>query len=225
MAGQDIISVPRACRKRIESFFHDIDSKNLFRYLVDWQTIMPNNEQEELNRYRFAYCTVHTPWLRSCEQYDTIKRINPDTTYNTLMRMLKNTGGGMFSIKAEGITNLHQQWINNQSLFTPETEDWQSWRDNLANKLKKLGLAKTSFAIEMVRPLDAQCICIDRHMFKAFGWENVDLSCSLAQYRYYEDYWLELSNNANIPPVISRNLFWDQIQQQDSSMYWANYII
>ena len=141
------------------------------------------------------------------------------------MRMLKNTGGGMFTIKAEGITNLHQQWTYNKALFKPDENDWQSWRDTIANRLTRLGLAKTSFAIEMIRPLDAQCICIDRHMFKAFGWENVDLSCSAAQYRYYEKYWLDLSNQHNIPPVISRNMFWDKIQNQQSSMYWANYII
>jgi len=85
-------------------------------------------------------------------------------------------------------------------------------------------LAKTSFAIEMIRPLDAQIICIDRHMFKAFGWEDVDRGASPAQYTYYEDYWNELSNSYGIPPVISRNLFWDKVQKQDSSMYWAKYL-
>lgn len=139
--------------------------------------------------------------------------------------MFKQTGGGMFNHKAEGVHNLHTHWTTNKQLFEPDTDNWQSWRDNIANSLKRLGLAKTSFAIEMVRPMDAQIICIDRHMFKAFGWENVDKACSSNQYRYYEDYWLELSSNANVAPVVSRNLFWDQIQQQSSSMYWANYLL
>ena len=73
-------------------------------------------------------------------------------------------------------------------------------------------MAKTSFAIEMISPLDAQIICIDRHMFKAFGWENVDDACSYEQYKYYEDYWIELSQSIDAPPAISRNLFWDKIQ-------------
>ena len=224
MDGQDIISVPRACRKRIESFFATIDNDTVDRYKTDWQTIMPKSDREHINRYRFAYCTVHTSWANSCDQYNAIKRTNADTTYNSLHRMLKNSQGGMYQIKATGIDNLQYLWRRHRNLFTPQPDNWQSWRNKLAKMLKKLGLAKTSFAIEMIRPLDAQIICIDRHMFKAFGWEDVDRGASPAQYKYYEDYWNELSNSYGIPPVISRNLFWDKIQKQDSSMYWAKYL-
>lgn len=223
--GQDIIPIPRACQKRIETWFDAIDYNDINRYNQDWQTIMPKTDHNALNRWQFAYCTVHTPWLRSCEQYDKIKHTTPATPYNKLLHMFKQTGGGMFNHKAEGVHNLHTHWTTNKKLFEPDTNNWQDWRDNLANSLKRLGLAKTSFAIEMVRPMDAQIICIDRHMFKAFGWENVDESCNPNQYRYYEDYWLELSKSAGVAPVISRNLFWDQIQQQNSSMYWANYLL
>jgi len=185
---------------------------------------MPKSDREHINRYRFAYCTVHTSWANSCDQYNAIKRTNADTTYNSLHRMLKNSQGGMYQIKATGIDNLQYLWRRHRNLFTPKPDNWQSWRNKLAKMLKKLGLAKTSFAIEMIRPLDAQIICIDRHMFKAFGWEDVDRGASPAQYTYYEDYWNELSNSYGIPPVISRNLFWDKIQKQDSSMYWAKYL-
>lgn len=224
MDGQDIISVPRACRKRIESFFASVDKNDTDRYIQDWQTITPRNDREHINRYRFAYCTVHTSWANSVDQYNAIKRTNADTTYNSLLRMLKNSQGGMYQIKATGIDHLQSLWTNNRQLFNPQPDNWQTWRTKLSNNLKKLGLAKTSFAIEMIRPLDAQIICIDRHMFKAFGWENVDQACSYDQYKYYEDYWNELSNHYDIPPVISRNMFWDQIQQQPDSMYWAKYL-
>lgn len=224
MAGQDITKIPRQCRKRIETFFDTIDYDTVDRYKQDWQTIMPKNEQEHINRYRFAYCTVHTSWANSCDQYNAIKRTNADTTYGSLHRMLKNSAGGMYQIKAFGINNLQSMWTNNRKLFVPNTNNWQTWRTKLSNNLKKLGLAKTSFAIEMIRPLDAQIICIDRHMFKAFGWDNVDKPCTYNQYKYYEDYWCELSNSVGVAPVISRNMFWDKIQNQPDSMYWAKYL-
>lgn len=187
---------------------------------------MPTNDTTELNRWQFAYCTIHTPWLRSCLQYDAIKHLTINSTYYKLLHLFKQTGGGMFYHKAEGVHSLHTHWSTSRNMFNPNNiTNWQSWRDKLVNKLRRIGHAKTSFAIEMIKPLDAQIICIDRHMFKAFGWQDPNTTASPKQYRYYEDYWLELSNSYDIPPVISRNLFWDQIQQQSSSMYWANYLL
>ena len=139
---------------------------------------MPRSNQQHINRYRFAYCTVHTSWANSVDQYNAIKRTNADTTYKSLLRMLKNSQGGMYQIKATGINHLQSLWTTTEDVQPRHQDNWQSWRTKLSNNLKKLGLAKTSFAIEMIRPLDAQIICIDRHMFKAFGWENVDYACS-----------------------------------------------
>jgi len=62
-------------------------------------------------------------------------------------------------------------------------------------------------------------------MFKAFGWENVDLACTPEQYHFYENWWIDLSNSFGIAPAISRNMFWDkQIQKQPSSTYWTKYL-
>ena len=85
----DIIPVPRACRKRIETFFEGINPIDVERYKSDWQTIMPNSDREQLNRYRFAYCTVHTSWANSCDQYNAVKKYDASITYDTLLRMLK----------------------------------------------------------------------------------------------------------------------------------------
>jgi thermostable 8-oxoguanine DNA glycosylase len=134
----------------------------------------------------------------------------------------------MFNIKAEGIDNLHDLWRNRSELFDIDElssrSEWRQHRNKLVNKLNKLGMAKTSFALEMLHPLTAKTICIDRHMFKAFGWENVDVSSTKKQYEYFEDYWLDLSEEYKISPAISRNLFWDIIQQEPSSMYWGEYL-
>lgn len=216
--------VPRLCRQRITKFFASITQRKRDQYTYDWSQLVPKSQHASLNRWRFAYCTVHTPWLRSCEQYDLIKNTNTKYSESNLVAKLKQSSGGMWSIKAAGISNLHSHWQTNPSMFTPNTDDWQSWRDHLVTKLNKLGMAKTSFAIEMLYPTTAQLICIDRHMFKAFGWHRVDDSASVRQYRYYEDYWLDMSNQHNIAPVIARNIYWDKIQQQPSSHYWANYL-
>ena len=229
--GQAIIKIPRACKKNIEKFFYGLrdNPEKLERYLVDWGLdIKPRSEHGELNRWRFAFCTVHTPWLRSCEQYQDIQHSFGNINKDTLEKKLSLSAGGMFKIKAQGIDNLHNLWSSTRELFDSDglssRAEWRSWRNKLTRKLDKLGMAKTSFAIEMLQPLKAKVICIDRHMFKAFGWENVDISSTNKQYEYYEDYWLDLSAEYGVPPVISRNIFWDNIQNEPTSMYWGNYL-
>ena len=129
----------------------------------------------------------------------------------------------MYNIKAVGIDKLHELWDSN--IFVKQNNvQWQRFRNVIADNLPKLGLAKTSFALEMIYPLTAQVICIDRHMWKAFGWLDPDKSGSPAQYHYYENYWLMLSKAYNVRPVIARNIFWDQIQNQPNSLYWAKYL-
>lgn len=152
MAASDIKQVPRLCKQRITKFFASITPRKIKQYTDDWSRLTPRSTHEKLNRWRFAYCTVHTPWLRSCEQYDLIKNNNKHTTYDALVQALKKTSGGMWSIKATGINHLQSLWSQNPSLFKPNS-DWQSWRDDLASKLKKLGMAKTSFAIEMLHQI------------------------------------------------------------------------
>ena len=229
--GQAITKIPRACKKRIETFFHKLrdNPEKLERYLVDWGLdIKPRSEHGILNRWRFAFCTVHTPWLRSCEQYQDIQHAYENIDIDSLERKLSLSAGGMYAIKAEGIDNLHNLWRSTRELFDLDElssrTEWRAQRNKLTQKLDKLGMAKTSFALEMLEPLKAKVICIARPMFNAFGWENVDISSTNKQYEYYEDYWLDLSAEYGVPPVITRNLFWDVIQQKQSSMYWGEYL-
>ena len=228
--GPVITTVPRRCRKNIELFFHSLKNKQdkLEQYRKDWgDKIKPKSDLGKLNRWRFAFCTVHTPWLYSCLQYLDVRNLY-ESTLEGFIEKLSYSSGGMYKIKGEGIYNLQNLWQNSPELFSlselSSREEWQTARNRLARKLNKLGLAKTSFAIEMLQPLKAKVICIDRHMFKTFGWENVDKSASHKQYEYFENYWLDLCEEHNVEPAISRNYYWDIIQQQPSSMYWGEYL-
>lgn len=114
-------------------------------------------------------------------------------------------------------------WNVEPDLFHP-TNDWQAYRNKLVKQLPGIGYAKTSFAIEMLYPTEAQCLCLDRHMLKSFGFLDVDETVTENQYMKYESYWLETSNSFGVPPAISRNIWWDQIQKQPNSLYWAKHL-
>ena len=228
--GRATTPIPRQCKKQIEKFFYSLREKEnqLTQYRNEWgKEIKPQSDQGKLNRWKFAFCTVHTPWLRSCEQFTDISTHHTNVDQARLEDLLAKSKGGMYIIKAEGIHNLHKLW-DTSAIFDLDglssRSEWRKARNKLTKKLDKLGLAKTSFALEMLEPLKAKVICIDRHMFKSFGWANVDRSASTNQYEYYEDYWLDLCEEYKVEPAISRNLYWDIIQKQNSSMYWGEYL-
>ena len=223
-AGRVTRKIPRHAQKKITTFFSQLKNREVQKYKHDWERIRPKTNQEAINRWRFAYCTIHTPWERSCEQYNRIKNIYGTPERSTLQRLLSHSAGGMFKLKANGIHHFQLEWATNKQLFQP-TNDWQAWRNKLIEALPGIGQAKVSFAIEMTHPTEAQCICLDRHMLKAFGWTQLDDQPDLKQYMLYENYWLNKSAERNVPPVISRNIFWDRIQKQNSSLYWAKSII
>ena len=230
-ATQAITPIPRQCRKEIETFFYTLSTLNqkLEQYRKEWEKeIKPQSDLGRLNRWRFAFCTVHTPWLPSCEQYLDIKDNFDDIQLESLLEKLAFGSGGMHNSKAEGILNLQHLWNATPELFElsdlSSRDQWRKARNRLTKKLNYLGLAKTSFALEMLEPLKCQVICIDRHMFRAFGWTDPDKAASQKQYEYYEDYWLDLCNYYKVEPAIARNLYWDIIQQQPSSMYWGEYL-
>jgi len=164
---------------------------------------------------------VHTSWLNSCEQFEDIRNIYDNISLQKLTEILSLGPGGMYEIKAIGIDKLHELWETDM-FVKQDNQQWQKFRNTLVANLPKLGLAKTSFALEMIYPLKAKVICLDRHMWKAFGWDDPDRSGSPAQYHYFENYWLDLSEQYEIQPVIARNIFWDKIQNQPNSLYWAN---
>jgi thermostable 8-oxoguanine DNA glycosylase len=220
-AGQGIRKIPRACQKRITQFYHHLTAKDVKRYVEDWKSLTPTTDPQRANRWKFAYCTIHTPWERSCEQFEKIKGHYGHTELTTLRRALSSTSGGMYDLKSKAIHHFQLAWKNDTPLFEP-TNNWQDFRDKLVTELPGIGYAKTSFALEMIYPNEAKCLCLDRHMLKACGWTDVNSTVSKDQYRYYEDYWLDISREYKVPPVISRNIYWDQIQQQPNSFYWAN---
>ena len=220
-AGQAIRSIPRGAKKEITNFFSTLTPKLINSYISDWSSLIPTTKQNQINRWRFAYCTVHTPWERSCDQFNQIKNIYGYIPIDRLRHLLSQSTGGMHTVKATGLCHFQLLWDMEPTLFKP-TNDWQQWRNNLIPRLPNIGQAKISFAIEMIHPLKAQCLCLDRHMLKAFGWTHMDINPSLRQYTHYENYWLHISNQYNVPPVISRNIFWDKIQNQSDSTYWTH---
>jgi hypothetical protein len=92
----------------------------------------------------------------------------------------------------------------------------------MRNRLKKetlgLGPAKTSFALEMCYPTKAKVVCMDTHMFQAYGLDQVKDN---KKYESIETHWVDMCSMWNIPPYIARCMYWDTKQNKQDSSYWS----
>lgn len=93
------------------------------------------------------------------------------------------------------------------------------YRDRLERGIKGLGLAKTSYALEMAFPLECEVVCFDVHMLRLYG--DVKAGSNPTKYETFEDDWVERSKKANTPPYIARNVYWDELQGKKDSRYWS----
>ena len=103
----------------------------------------------------------------------------------------------------------------------PPNNDWAHWRDYHREQLWGIGNAKISFAAELINPIQCNIVCIDRHILDAFG-QDKEKAPKLDDYLEMEDIWIYLSNEAHIPPALTRFIYWDNyIQKQPNSKYWS----
>ena len=110
-------------------------------------------------------------------------------------------------------------WGNPSDYLTRNTgEGWTEWRDRLAKSILGLGKAKTSFAIEMMFPLEAQVVCMDTHLFQVFGLNQTK---DAKKYNDIEEHWLKRSAEVGIAPYMARCISWDRNQNRKNSRYWS----
>ena len=123
--------------------------------------------------------------------------------------------------------SVHTTWENNCKAYNilkdfnkwkEDDESWTEWRDRLTKSILGLGKAKTSFALEMMYPVDAQVACMDTHLFKAYG---LDQTKDSKHYHQIEADWVERSNKRGLAPYMARCLYWDKNQNRKNSRYWS----
>jgi len=198
------------CTTKVESFFDSIRDKDIESYNDYWGELKPQSSNAAFRRYLFAFMSVHTSWKNNCKGYNAIKQFGKWTLEKTNQLELWNYNADTLFTAIES-TRVGMQ--NNRTNYIG-TE----WRDRLAKKILGLGKAKTSFAIEMLFPLEAQVVCMDTHLFQVYGLNQTKHS---KLYNEIEADWLERSEQRGIAPYMARCLYWDKNQKRKNSRYWS----
>jgi hypothetical protein len=205
----------------VESFFDSIRPEEInFQYKY-WNHLKPINDSERFQRYLFAFMSVHTSWQRNVLGYNLIKDwwiwMN---RWEILEDKLIESRVGMQNNRLRFIKDFTIKFWSNPSWYEKgENETWNMFRNRIVKSIKGLGMAKSSFAIEMIYPVEAEVVCLDTHLFQAYGLHQTKHA---RQYNTIENHWVNNSNRINLPPYIARCIYWDRKQEKQDSRYWSH---
>lgn len=208
--------------EKIKEFFNSLQDKEIKSYTKYWTTIAPKSYQEYMQRWLFAYTSIHTTWRSNVRGYNAIKEIKKwEDDKALLTEKLKKSGVGLHNGRSKGIWEFKKLFITNASSMQRKPwESWVTWRNRLVESLYGIGFAKVSFALEMSYPTEANITCLDVHMLKLYGLAQTK-SQDPALYTEVEHDWVTRSRKRNVAPYIARCLYWDKKQKQKDSRYWS----
>ena len=205
--------------QQINSLFNSFDLEEVERYKDYWGGVAPKNDTEIFQRWLFAFMSVHTTWERNVIGYEAIKDwtvwFNDDAK---LMEIIKGAGVGLHNNRVRFISQFARKFWDDPEWYKYQDGSWQMFRDRLVKNILGLGIAKVSFALEMIYPNRAKVTCMDTHLFQAYG---LDQSKDATRYVEIENYWLDMCSMWNIPSYIARCILWDRKQGQTDSRYWS----
>jgi thermostable 8-oxoguanine DNA glycosylase len=216
------IQIPRKPRYvELEEFFSNLDYTRVAAYKAYWKSITPVNDSEVFQRWLFAFMSVHTSWKANIIGYEAIKDwwvwLN---RWDYLKEAIDRSRVGMQNNRTKYIEEFAYKFWENPSVYRKDAkESWIDFRNRLKDTTLGLGLAKTSFALEMCYPTSAKLTCLDTHMFQAYSLNQVkDIKC----YEKLEQHWVDMCTMWNISPYIARCLYWDTKQGFPNSRYWSH---
>jgi thermostable 8-oxoguanine DNA glycosylase len=204
---------------KVDLLFNSFDSKEVQTYKDYWQGVAPKNDTEMFQRWLFAFMSVHTTWEANVKGYEALK----DWTVwfkdeLQLRKLIVDARVGLHNNRTRFISVFARKFWENPELFKCQNDNWQTFRNGLVKDILGLGIAKVSFALEMIYPNEAQVTCMDTHLFQAYG---LDQSKDATRYKEIETYWLDMCRMWNIPSYIARCILWDRKQDKTDSRYWS----
>lgn len=153
--------------------------------------------------------------------FNAVRALPLRFTRRQLSRMLTRERSGLFHMRMEGLTRFQRDfWRDPESWYVQSGESFPEARDRLCDRTYGLGLAKTSFVLEMAYPETCQVVCCDTHIKQLYGLGPED-SIPDRLYRRMEKHWVTTCNERGLPSPQVRNFYWDTLRGESTSRYWS----
>lgn len=213
-------------KTKADIFFETFPKDRVVAYKEYWESVRPQNVDDIFRRYLFAYCSVHTTWKGNCAGYGAIKNFAEWIDDENLLReKLHKSGVGLHNNRTKYIWDFNQKfWANPKDFYFTTKKGHVKKRDAIVNKIKGIGLAKVSFALEMIHPNEARVLCGDVHQLRLYDMEHLKYNKSrsgIDTYKKMERHWMVSCGKHKIPSYIARSIFWDALQKKEDSRYWS----
>jgi len=214
-------------RSLADKFFAEFPKDKVVSYKEYWESVQPQNTDDIFRRYLFAYCSVHTTWKGNCSGYNAIKDFSQWIDSKEVLReKLANSGVGLHNNRTEYIWDFKTQFWNKPQDFYFTTKKYHvKQRDQIVNRIKGLGMAKVSFALEMIHPNHARVLCGDVHQLRLYGMEHLTYNKNrkgVSKYKRMEQHWSVNCGKLKVPSYIARCIYWDNLQNKEDSRYWSH---
>lgn len=213
-------------KSKADIFFETFPRDKVVKYKEYWESVRPQNVDDIFRRYLFAYCSVHTTWKGNCAGYNAIKDFNEWIDNKEVLKdKLHKSGVGLHNNRTNYIWDFSQKfWANPKDFYLTTKKGHVKKRDAIVSKIKGIGLAKVSFALEMIHPNEARVLCGDVHQLRLYDMEHLKYNKSRSgtdTYKKMERHWMVNCGKLKVPSYIARSIYWDDLQKKDDSRYWS----
>lgn len=213
-------------KTKADIFFETFPRDKVIKYKEYWESVRPQNSSDIFRRYLFAYCSVHTTWRGNCAGYEAIKNFDDWVDdKETLREKLHKSGVGLHNNRTNYIWDFATKFWNNPKDFYLTTKKYHvKKRDSIVSKISGIGLAKVSFALEMIHPNEARVLCGDVHQLRLYDMETLKYNKSRTGtdlYKKMERHWMINCGKLGVPSYIARSIYWDDLQKKEDSRYWS----
>jgi thermostable 8-oxoguanine DNA glycosylase len=211
---------------KADEFFKTFPKDKIVSYKDYWESVRPQNNDDIFRRYLFAYTSVHTTWQGNVKGYNAIKNFNEwIDSKETLLTKLHKSGVGLHNNRTNYIWDFSQKfWANPKDFYFTTKKYHVKKRDSILNKINGIGLAKISFALEMIHPNEARVLCGDIHQLRLYDVETLKYNKSKvgsSVYKKMERHWMINCGKHKVPSYIARSIYWDNLQNKEDSRYWS----
>jgi len=213
-------------KTKADQFFSTFPRDKVVAYKEYWESVRPQNHEDIFRRYLFSYCSVHTTWQGNIKGYNAIKDFDEwIDSENTLRNKLHKSGVGLHNNRTKYIWDFTKKfWANPKDFYFTTKKGHVKKRDDIVNKINGIGLAKVSFALEMIHPNESRALCLDVHMLRLYDMEQLKYNKSKSGtglYKKMERHWMVNCGKSKIPSYIARSIYWDNLQKKEDSRYWS----
>ena len=214
------------CRSKADIFFDSFPKDKIVSYKDYWESVKPQSVDDIFRRYLFAYCSVHTTWKGNCSGYNAIKNFHEWIDDQEILRKkLATSGVGLHNNRTKYIWDFTKQfWAKPADFYLTTKKYHVKKRDQIVNRIMGLGMAKVSFALEMIHPNECRTLCLDVHMLRLYNMEHLTYTKSkegISKYKRAEQHWMVNCGKMKVPSYIARCAYWDRLQGKDDSRYWS----